>query len=53
MYNYEESEKVRRSKKKKKEISLSGFGKKKKIYVSNKYEPSTSTRQCLKESAIN
>ena len=27
--------------------------KKKKIYVSNKYEPSTSTRQCLKESAIN
>lgn len=53
MYNYEESEKVRRSKKKKKKFHCLDLAKKKKIYVSNKYEPSTSTRQCLKESAIN
>lgn len=40
-------------KKKKKKFHCLDLAKKKKIYVSNKYEPSTSTRQCLKESAIN
>lgn len=40
-------------KKKKKKFNCLDLAKKKKIYVSNKYEPSTSTRQCLKESAIN
>lgn len=39
--------------KKKKRNFIVWIWQKKKIYVSNKYEPSTSTRQCLKESAIN
>lgn len=45
--------KCEEAKKKKKKFHCLDLAKKKKIYVSNKYEPSTSTRQCLKESAIN